>query len=113
MRDFYERDRYTLEQARESFLQYKGPCIMHPIYNEDDNTYSLMSHIVCEHCDYCDDQNKYELGDFPSIIPLAKQDPYELQEIKWWYIMEFRYAFPGIIFGDDNIETKPWSRKIC
>jgi len=43
-----------------------------------DGTYSIMYHIVCEFCDYCEEQGDCRgRGDF--VTPLAKEDPYKLQ----------------------------------
>lgn len=66
---FKGRQRGTIEEA-ESWASMPGET-RHVIAN-DDGTFSVMSHIVCEWCDYCD-QGGY--GPFP-----AKENPYEHQE---------------------------------
>lgn len=71
MNKFENRERLTLEQA-ETVAARGG--IAHIIVN-DDKTYSVMSHINCEHCDYCAETN---LG---IHIHNAKSDPYEFQKI--------------------------------
>jgi hypothetical protein len=63
------RWRGTLDQAR-SIVDSPSNMISHILAN-DDGTFSVMSHIVCEFCDYC------EAG---GVVPFpAKADPYENQ----------------------------------
>ena len=77
MGDFEERWRGTLEEAMECYLTPTN-AITHLLYN-DDGTYSIMSHIVCEHCDYCDEQGAW-CGE--GVIPVrAKPNPYINNEI--------------------------------
>lgn len=49
-----DRWRGTEQEAREQ-LKQSGNMIIHLLSN-DDGTFSLMRHIVCEHCHYCDVQ---------------------------------------------------------
>jgi hypothetical protein len=58
--------------------------INHIILNED-KSFSIMSHINCEWCDYCDQRNaaydngiRYSDDDYP-LVHEAKQDPHENQ----------------------------------
>jgi hypothetical protein len=70
MSDFANRMRMTLEQAQR-VIDAPSNRIRHILKNDDD-TYSIMGHIVCEFCDYCDEGG---IGPFT-----AKENPYELSE---------------------------------
>lgn len=70
----------TREQAIE-VLDRDSNAINHLISN-DDGTYSIMFHIVCEHCDYCDSQGDCRGMTDPVAVP-AKPDPYELNDARW------------------------------
>lgn len=91
MSEFKDRPRFTLEEAQKIVGQ--GNWIAH-IMNNQDGTYSVMGHIVCEHCDYCDLENEWwdkqkkdglnpeenwKLGQ-PTFPPI--EDPYERQKVK-------------------------------
>lgn len=77
MAGFAERDRMTIEQAVGVATQPTN-VITHVLAN-DDKTFSVMSHIVCEHCDYCDSQGDCRCIDVTTVRPVpAKEDPYEL-----------------------------------
>jgi hypothetical protein len=71
---FEDRARMTLEEAR-SVCERPTNVITHLLSN-DDGTFSVMSHIVCEHCDYCDSQGDCREGG-KAAVP-AKDDPYEM-----------------------------------
>lgn len=90
---FENRERFSLETAREV---YKLSGSIRHILDNQDGTYSVMSHIVCEHCDYCDEYNQWwadktsqgltyeqitKLDE--NIIHLPKPDPYEQQKVKY------------------------------
>lgn len=91
MSDFEQRERFSLEKARE--LVKTGNMIKHILIN-DDNTYSVMSHINCEFCDYCDLYNEWwykqesdglsyeEICKLEKPVFAAKSDPYEIQKIR-------------------------------
>lgn len=84
MSGFADRARYSLEEVTEI---HKEPtnAITHVLDNGD-GTYSLMYHIVCEHCDYCAAQNGVEGRWWDNngfIIHPAKENPYEDQEKRW------------------------------
>jgi hypothetical protein len=66
---FYDRERITLAEAK-ALMAVPSNTIDHLLAN-DDGTYSVMSHIVCEFCDYCQAGKAAEPHS-------AKPDPYEL-----------------------------------
>ena len=88
--NFKNRGRYSLEKVKE--LCETGNTINHIIDNED-GTYSVMCHINCEHCDYCDlsnewwDNKKSEGLSYDEICKLekptfkAQEDPYKFQKV--------------------------------
>nr|AMP48631.1 hypothetical protein [uncultured bacterium] len=53
--------------------------IEHMLDNED-GTFSVMSHINCEWCDYCDDEKGLQGGE--RTIHKAKPDPYQNQRME-------------------------------
>lgn len=84
MSEFNERDRFSvIEKAIEVANSDKWGRILsirHVLSNED-GTFSVMAHINCEFCDYCEQANQdgkllpgpwYVTGPFD-----AKEDPYE------------------------------------
>lgn len=90
MINFKDRPRLSLEEAKKAVKEATG-WICHLIQNGEwefndreytPPTYSVMMHINCEWCDYCDAANvAYRSGirystDHP-LIHLAKEDPYE------------------------------------
>lgn len=78
MSAYEDRFRYTEEEARRILVEGADAFIMHLLINDDD-TFSIMQHIVCEWCDYCDSQGDARLK--PDIKAVtAKPDPYEFQE---------------------------------
>ena len=99
---FATRPRFSLVEARAS-LAKPSNAICHLLDNQD-GTFSIMSHINCEHCDYCDEYNNWwelkktngltfaeicKLEDPPFV---AKEDPYAIQRIK----MPENYGLPTI-----------------
>ncbi len=79
MRNQFNRDRSTLEVARNVANNLIHDRISHLLDNGD-GTYSVMCHIVCEWCDYCDSQGDCRLK--PDCVPVPYQDdPYQGQEI--------------------------------
>lgn len=91
MSNFKTRERFSLETVRD--ISKRGNSISHVIDNQD-GTYSVMSHINCEHCDYCDQSNdwwnkqktlglKYEeISKLDVPIFIAQEDPYKTQKVK-------------------------------
>lgn len=90
MSEFQDRERMSLEDAKKACKL--GGYIKHILDNQD-GTYSLMGHINCEHCDYCDESNEwwesqknqglnYEEICKLNPIHLPKEDPYERQKVK-------------------------------
>jgi len=73
--DFDNRPRFTEEEARRDLVDYPSAKITHLISN-DDGTFSLLGHIVCEYCDYCEEQGDCR-GNYNAIAFPAKEDPYE------------------------------------
>lgn len=78
---FNDRDRYsTFDEARKIQKEMTG-WISHIIFNEDKKDFSIMGHINCEWCIYCQQRNiAYENGlrygdDYP-LIHLAVENPY-------------------------------------
>lgn len=71
---FANRNRMSYEEAVEISSRPTN-VITHLLRNEDDGSYSVMSHIVCEYCDYCDEQ-----GDCRGVLHptpcIAKENPY-------------------------------------
>ena len=78
MSGFKNRDRYTETEARDILENTTSNVIMHLLDNED-GTFSIMGHIVCEHCDYCCSQGDARWERDIVAVP-AKRDPYENQE---------------------------------
>lgn len=81
MNGFKDRDRYgTYEEALEAYKKGTG-WILHILVNEE-RDFSIMGHLVCEWCDYCDQRNlAFKAGlrysnDYP-LVHMAKEDPYE------------------------------------
>ena len=89
--NYKNRPRFSLDEARRSYKT--GNAIKHILDNQD-GTYSMMSHINCEHCDYCDQYNdwykskKLEGFEYPHISELdpptfiGQEDPYKMQKVK-------------------------------
>lgn len=88
--EFKNRERITLEEAQRAMGL--GGYIRHILDNRD-GTYSLMGHINCEFCDYCQLNNEWygerksegltykEIEKLPYPIFPAKEDPYEEQKL--------------------------------
>lgn len=79
MSDFANRWRGSKEEAIAD-LRKPSNAIRHLLVNSD-GTYSIMGHVVCEHCDYCEAEGDLAAtaGDpeHPTIEHPAKADPYE------------------------------------
>lgn len=73
---FENRWRGTEKEARISLLNSKSNMIGHLLDNQD-NTFSIMSHIVCEYCDYCEEQGDCR-GRYDMKPCIAKENSYEL-----------------------------------
>lgn len=71
---FGQRARFDLDEATR-YLQEPSGMVRHLLVNKD-GTYSIMSHIVCEWCDYCTTQGDCRGVETPVAVP-AKPDPYE------------------------------------
>ena len=75
--NFENRPRYAEKEARMALEHRAGSMVMHLLDNQD-GTFSIMEHIVCEHCDYCTEQGDARLQrDIKAVV--AKADPYENQ----------------------------------
>ena len=73
--NFDARPRFSEEEARQALLQ-DSPKVEHLVSN-DDGTFSILCHIVCEWCDYCEAQGDCR-GNYDAIALPAKLNPYEL-----------------------------------
>ena len=69
---FEERDRMTLEEAKKEVAN--ATAWVRHVLDNGDGTFSIMSHINCEWCDYCSAQELFDIK-----IHKAKPDPYELE----------------------------------
>lgn len=76
MGNFNDRVRLPESTARK-LLNEPTNMIVHLLKNED-GTFSLMYHIVCDHCDYCDTQEDARSRPDVRAIP-AKENPYANQ----------------------------------
>lgn len=77
-KNFDERDRYTEAEARQYLTDWAGSNATLHLLKNDDGTFSIMSHINCEWCDYCDERG--DARGEPNIEPcVAKPNAYELQ----------------------------------
>lgn len=75
--DFQSRSRHKLGEILKFLYESPSNAICH-ILSNDDCSYSLMYHIVCEYCDYCDSQGDCrDIFSIERIVP-AKEDPYKL-----------------------------------
>jgi len=71
--NFIERERFNLETATEV---YKRPSnTLRHLLDNGDGTYSVMGHIVCEWCDYCEVERNNKEG--VVTIHSAQENPYE------------------------------------
>lgn len=61
MSSYAKRDRLTEADARQKLANTESNMVQHLCLNEDDGSFSIMAHIVCEHCDYCDEQDDASL----------------------------------------------------
>lgn len=96
---FEYRARYTEKEAREE-LANRGGAIYHLLYN-DDGTFSIMFHIVCEHCDYCEEQGPV-FDNAHTVMPVkAKPDPY----INGKVYSAFRDLYKAVL-SDDKYEIE-------
>ena len=77
MATFKERARYTEVDARRLLAETTSSMFQHLLDNED-GTFSIMAHIVCEYCDYCVSQGDARGKGDITAVP-AKPDPYEIQ----------------------------------
>lgn len=71
---FDSRTRMSWEDALRA-TNKPSPRIQHIVRNDDD-TYSVVSHIVCEFCDYCQEAKDSELQ-LNEIVHTAKRNIYE------------------------------------
>jgi hypothetical protein len=83
---FESRTRMSLDDAKKVIKKITNR-IPHVIDNQD-GTYSVMSHINCETCDYCDARNQgYKNGkrdeELDFMIHIAQEDPYRAQKKKF------------------------------
>ena len=73
-----DRWRGTEDEARADIDNYKGPMIRHLLSN-DDGSFSIMSHINCNWCDYCGTQGDCRARENYTAVPY-KPNPYEWEE---------------------------------
>lgn len=78
--DFEDRDCMTEEEARTFIRDTESPMILHLLKNED-GSYSVMGHVVCEYCDYCVAQGDCR-GKYDAKPQVAKEDPYTNQRVE-------------------------------
>lgn len=77
--NFENRLRFTESQAREALMEPTN-MISHLLDNGD-GTFSIMYHIVCAWCDYCEDQGDCRMRPDAPAVP-AKEDPYENENLR-------------------------------
>ena len=70
-----DRWRGTLEEARAHAEKPKGLLSVSHVLDNGDGTYSVMSHINCEWCDYCSAERGIK-----TTVHQYKPNPYENQE---------------------------------
>ena len=70
-----DRLRMTLAEARDP-RNHDTNMISH-ILDNGDGTYSIMYHIVCEHCDYCDSQGDCREGPREGHLSTVEPVPYK------------------------------------
>ena len=70
---FENRPRFSLKDA---WALEKKSCGPAHVLENGDGTYSVMSHINCEFCDYCEDEEDKRI-----TIHIPKSDPYAHQKI--------------------------------
>ena len=72
------RERMTLDEAFAAVQ--KGNMIEHIVKNDDD-TFSIVAHIVCEYCDFCEESHNKTLSEYGRDAYLGpflfKDDIYE------------------------------------
>jgi len=74
-KNFEDRDRMSLEDARkevERMYRSGGILSIHHILENEDGTYSIMRHINCEFCNYCEEGGSPEAGK----VHKARANPY-------------------------------------
>ena len=116
-REFENRDRFhSIEEAKAVKSRLYGA--IHHILVNDDRTYSVMRHSVCEHCDYCSETN---VG---IQVHKAKPDAYEFQKITVpenyglttsQEIDDLEAAFNAVLFqmeGLSNVEQRAFLLKM-
>ena len=87
MSEYAKRPRFETIEEAEAYRAAGWPTVLsirHITRNEDDGTFSVLAHINCEFCDYCEEGTKAEPH-------LAKENPYERQEM---YERESEYRPP-------------------
>ena len=73
-----DRPRFSEAEVREHLRDTKSSMVEHLLDNGD-GTFSVMAHIVCEHCDYCTSQGDCRGEPDIEAVPY-KENPYEEQE---------------------------------
>ena len=63
-----ERSRMSYADAVAVINRPTNPCVSHLIDNQD-GTYSVISHIVCHWCTFCDDQGDCRCVEAPIAVP--------------------------------------------
>ncbi len=81
-----DRSRFSKDDVKKALenCDLDGNVIVHILENRDKkNTYSVMYHVVCEHCDYCDSQGDVRTLKWDEILtfPPYQEDPYYYQKL--------------------------------
>lgn len=71
-----DRPRYSFDKVEKHFREIDSNTINHVIYNEDTNDFSIMSHIVCEYCLYCEQENSSDISFMAIRVSNYVDNPY-------------------------------------
>lgn len=75
-----DRPRYSFAKIEKYFRESESNTIDHVIYNEDTNDFSIMSHIVCEYCLYCEQENSDNIKFMSIKVSNYVENPYPNHE---------------------------------
>lgn len=70
------RPRFSFDEIQKAYRNSKSNTIEHIIYNEDTKDFSMMSHIVCEFCLYCEMENSDNLQFMSVKVSNYVENPY-------------------------------------
>lgn len=71
-----ERPRFSFGKIQDYFRNLNSNTIDHVIYNEDTDDFSIMSHIVCEYCLYCEKENSDDMKFMSIRVSNYTDNPY-------------------------------------